>query len=491
MNPLLTTPPIPRTAQEKILIVEDDPSGREILTRLFDNESWKLLTASDGVEALEVARRELPDVILLDIVLPHLDGIQVCRQVRRDPVLSSIPIIMVTGYDVESLARRGFDAGAEEVIGKPFNMGELRLRVRTILQMRRFRMMAFARQQFEWVVEKSDAGYLMLDIDDKVIYTNPSARRLLSVGREAGTPEFFELIDQRFRMTPRSQWNRWPNFSGPCYLVRPQDERHRALWLLVETFDMADEPGFEAARLLRLSDVSSRIHVNQALWTYEHVLSHKLRTPMNSLMGSLELLISDHDRMDAKEMEGFLRGAFSSTLALQTGIEGALDHLHHMQNPTPSGERTPASRLLPLFKRLADRTGLPDPEVQLDPALEGSELCIGEERLTAIFIELFQNSGKFHPTQRPAIEIALERTGTRVMRINFRDNGQRIPEEMLDKLQLPFFQIDPDATGEIPGMGLGLSMVATIVIGHDGEFHVRNRPDRPTGIEVCTAFRLA
>jgi two-component system OmpR family response regulator len=115
----------------KLLIVEDDPNLLHTLRYNFEREGFRVSTAVDGVQALEVARRERPDVVVLDVMLPRLDGFDVCRALRRD---STVPILMLTARDEEIDRVVGLELGADDYLTKPFSVRELLARVKAMLR---------------------------------------------------------------------------------------------------------------------------------------------------------------------------------------------------------------------------------------------------------------------------------------------------------------------------------------------------------------------
>jgi two-component system OmpR family response regulator len=115
----------------KILIVEDDPNILEALKYNLGKEGYDTLTAIDGVQALELARANKPDLIILDIMLPRMSGFEVCRIVRKE---MAVPIIMLTARDDEIDKVTGLDLGADDYMTKPFSMRELMARIRAMLR---------------------------------------------------------------------------------------------------------------------------------------------------------------------------------------------------------------------------------------------------------------------------------------------------------------------------------------------------------------------
>ena len=115
----------------KILIVEDDPNILESLKYYFHKEGHDTLTAINGTQALEIARNGKPDLIILDIMLPQMSGLEVCRILRKE---TTVPIIMLTARDEEIDKITGLDLGADDYVTKPFSMRELMARIRSLLR---------------------------------------------------------------------------------------------------------------------------------------------------------------------------------------------------------------------------------------------------------------------------------------------------------------------------------------------------------------------
>ncbi len=114
-----------------ILLIEDEATVRETLAMNLQAEGYEVLTAADGMTGLDLARDESPDLIIMDLMLPKLDGLSVCRIVRKD---SDVPIIMLTARGTEMDRITGLETGADDYVVKPFSLGELMARVRANLR---------------------------------------------------------------------------------------------------------------------------------------------------------------------------------------------------------------------------------------------------------------------------------------------------------------------------------------------------------------------
>ena len=118
----------------KILVIEDEPSQVELLKFNLDRQGYDVVVAMDGEEGVQVARDELPDLILLDWMLPSLPGVEVCRHLRRNKATREIPIIMLTARSEERDKVRGLEVGADDYITKPYSIKELIARVQAALR---------------------------------------------------------------------------------------------------------------------------------------------------------------------------------------------------------------------------------------------------------------------------------------------------------------------------------------------------------------------
>lgn len=120
----------------KILVVDDEPDAVELIGFNLKKAGFEVVTALDGAEALRSARMHLPDLVLLDLMLPEIDGLEVCKLLRRDPATSAVPIIMLTAKAAEIDRVLGLELGADDYVTKPFSPRELVLRVKKLLERR-------------------------------------------------------------------------------------------------------------------------------------------------------------------------------------------------------------------------------------------------------------------------------------------------------------------------------------------------------------------
>lgn len=161
----------------KILVVDDDPDLVELLAFNLKEAGYEVLAASEGREAIAKARDARPDLILLDLQLPDVDGLQVCKTLQLDPNTSAIPIIMLTAKTAESDRVLGLELGAEDYVTKPFSTREIILRIKGLI-----RRIQQAREQKEEI----QCGPLRIDVARHEVTVNGHPVSL--------TPTEFELV---------------------------------------------------------------------------------------------------------------------------------------------------------------------------------------------------------------------------------------------------------------------------------------------------------
>jgi len=168
-----------------VLIVDDEPAGRETLAALLHAQGYQLAFAANGTEALQQAAAIQPDLILLDVMMPELDGFEVCRRLRADPVLGEVPIILLTALDDRTARLRGIEAGADDFVSKPFDRIELRARVQTIMRLNRYRRLLIERSKLARVIEFAPDGMLIIDQEGVIVLANPAIVQMLDARSSA------------------------------------------------------------------------------------------------------------------------------------------------------------------------------------------------------------------------------------------------------------------------------------------------------------------
>ncbi|MCB9112282.1 MAG: response regulator [Anaerolineales bacterium] len=150
-------------AKSTILIVDDDAGGRDVLVSILEADGYQLVLAENGFEAIELATAVLPDIILLDVMMPGMDGFETCRRIRREKSIAEVPILFLTALDDRQSLLNGLDAGADDFITKPPDRYELRARLLSITRLNRYRKLHEERLNLEKTHQQ------LLDAYDKTI----------------------------------------------------------------------------------------------------------------------------------------------------------------------------------------------------------------------------------------------------------------------------------------------------------------------------------
>ncbi len=472
-----------------ILIVDDEPAGRDVLTAVLTDQGYYLSTAGSGAEALSKAEMVSPDLVLLDIMMPGMDGYEVCRRLRTNPDLGQVPILMVTALEDRDSKIRGIEAGADDFISKPFDRVELRARVRTIIRLDRFRRLHSERAKFEWAVDNADDGYLILSADDDVLYANPKARAFLHLSADGGPggEKFLALARLRFQVSPgRADTSHGEGGErarrSMGFLVRPESDAQNAQWIRVDRLEMGDSAAGQT--LVRLSDVTAQMGLQRDCWTFNALVRHKLATPVGNMLGALDLLSHDEASAGEADRREMVALALRSARKLRDDVEKVFEYLKADGLEDRDEPGCAVLDIGEIAKAVAASLLVKTPAttVAVTKRIATARLALSRRKLELVLLALLDNSKKFHPEGSPAVKLSVSGDGEAV-KIVVMDDGRSLSAEEIEKVWLPYYQGEKYFTGQVPGMGLGLSTVATIVGRVGGTCRIFNRPDGP-GVAV-------
>jgi len=477
------------TRKSIVLIVDDNEYGRDILRRLLITKGYQLAFAANGVEALAKAAQLTPDLILLDVMMPGMDGFEVCRRLRKDPILSEVPIIMLTALDEPHARVQGLEAGADDFITKPFDRDELRARVQTIIRLNRFRRLLLERTKFEWVVENADDGYLIIDENDYVLYTNPRAQLYLELGvnpnsDESSVETFLTIAKKQYQQEPKEAWRMWPNQTeaqqqNQRYLLRPESKSAPAFWLQVDILNLTEA---DENRIVRLRDVTEQMNQERDMRGFHEMIRHKMATPLLLMLQNLEFLAKYAPKMTSEQMVESAEKALKNGKRLHDQVQDILQYLH-TPRMIDNGAGFPLAKLGRIIQRITTDIQVKSFKILGQDGLGGVRFFLSEETMEVILTELLENSHKFHPTHTPTITIYVSRAGIDKINIQVCDDGIHLSPEQLANVWDPYYQAEKHFTGEVGGMGLGLTGVAMVVKQANGTYRITNRKEQ-SGVVV-------
>jgi signal transduction histidine kinase len=462
-----------------ILFISSNMATRQILQETLSGTGFILETSANAEESLRLANDLLPSILLLE----NSDGInafETCRRLRANRGMDGIAIVMLIDREETDIRALGLSAGVDDFLDKPLDGLQILARLRSLSRFNRDRYLLADLNRFSWMVEHAHEGYLMLDRSGTIHYANEMAVHLLNMPEEFFGLPFKHVVERHYVPQPAEAWQAWQEDPAPCFLVQPESPTARAVWVVLEALDPPQ--GVEYMRLVRLRDVTERMSIYQDMRRFHTVVTHKLRTPMSMLMMSMSVLKTQTESMDPEEIKTLLASAIKGTNRLAEEIRSILTYI---DAPLALNLGKPLSlkEIPEMIKTTCLTLNLSDIIFSMPADLQAVTLSITPEAMEMILHELFDNSRKFHPSHQPCIEISVASLEDEFIQLRISDNGQNLSVEQLQWAWLPYFQGEKDFTGEIPGLGLGFPMVASLVWKAGGTINLRNRINE-TGVIV-------
>lgn len=169
-----------------VLIVDDAPENLAALRKLMVEQGYQTFVATSGERALKIARRIHPDLVLLDVMMPGMDGFETCRQLKANASTARIPVIFMSARTGTDDVVAGFDLGAVDYIAKPLRMAEVSARVRTQLQIRvNVESQEEQAERLRTIVNNMAEGLLIIEADGRIQFTNPACDKYLGYRENA------------------------------------------------------------------------------------------------------------------------------------------------------------------------------------------------------------------------------------------------------------------------------------------------------------------
>ncbi len=237
-----------------ILVIEDDEIVARTIERSLRGQEFRVTVANSGVEGLKVTRRQLPDMVIMDIIMPGMDGYSVCREMRADPLLSAIPILFLTAKAKDEDRIQGFLAGADDYLTKPFNIDELILRIRAILR----RTQSHPRTEGDVGIESSSKIMPEKEVVQEELPKDPVKRNQIQVGDYVLHIRSYELVTPnrgKVRLTP-------VQFDLLYHLMSHPGEIFPPARLLDEVWDYPSDAGSPDLVRVHIKNLRERIEAD-------------------------------------------------------------------------------------------------------------------------------------------------------------------------------------------------------------------------------------
>ncbi|MBP1729047.1 MAG: multi-sensor signal transduction histidine kinase, partial [Deltaproteobacteria bacterium] len=475
-SPLLSEK-LPGSSRQRALIVDDIPSIRLLAREALEQEGFSVEEAEDGYQAIAAIAQAMPDLILLDVIMPGIDGFEVCRHIHSLDGAQACTVIMMTGLDDYESIQKAYDAGATDFIVKPINWQVLGYRAKYIartgqviaerIRTERTLVQAFKaveeRQVFvESIISNLQSGIIVTDLALLIKMTNPYVQDLCQT-----TPD--KIVGMPLK-------NLCPELAAQIAAGSNANEIveniHGSEFILGFTrIDLKDADKNTLGHIITFRDLTEIVKIRQEMRQKERLsamgevvagVAHEMRNPLFGMTSVIQILDMELALSPAHRqlMDSFMKEAKRLNNIVQNLLDG-------------SKELRLQKRSINICKVIDDsvkacQAALQEKTIALSwdrPAWE-QLLLADADRLEQVFINLIQNAIEACDCGG-AIELALE-ADAKSISVQLTDSGKGIPEKVLPNIFDVFF------TTKRSGTGMGLSISKNIAEAHGGTLTAEN-----------------
>lgn len=500
-----------QTGRPRILLIDDTPVNLILLGNALE-EDYDLRIATSGEEGLRLAAEVMPDLILLDIMMPGIDGLETCRILKADPALKQIPVIFITALGEPEFESTGLTLGASDYLSKPINVELARQRIHNLLDREQLRkeveahrdrlevlvaqrteQLAASEALYRGLVEQSVVGVYQVQ-GETFAYVNPGLSRMLGYASPA------EMVAKANPLLiipepEREQLRVWTGGNDPVRRIQCpvvcQDgsvieiESHETLLdtpagrtVLGICVDVTERKRAEEAQAMALRAAE---HLAELKSQFVNNVSHELKTPLNAVLGFSEVGLATQDITRAHRFFGLIRDAGNRLLEISGSMldfaQAEAGKLVVDTAPFDLAETLAAvtSRWQPAAEskglRFLAPTGLPVPCVAYGDA----------RRVSQLLGLLLDNALKF--TTAGSVGLSCELAGNEY-RLSISDTGIGMQPEQVQQAFNPFHQADGSRTRQFGGLGLGLALAKYLVDRMRGDISIESRAGEGTTFRI-------
>lgn len=495
-----------RTGEPCVLLVDDNAQNLKVLYETLRDKGYQLLIANDGEKALQLASRHRPEVILLDIMMPGMDGFEVCSRLKKDPATSLSAIVFLSALNDVDAKVQGFAIGGADYISKPFQAQEVIARVDTHVRVIQLERALQARNR---QLEGDQAGILNamfegvygLDPSGIITFANPAAAEINGVSQEELVGRSIERLHFHSVQDARSPHADWvlcregvPVVRRGVLMKRPDGSEipieYRAAPRLEEgevngsvlvfrdiSEELAQERALEEARQLVEVQREQLAHASRLSTMGEMAagFAHEVNQPLTAIANYVSLVsrMMGRDTLDTEKLEELLDKIAAQSHRASEVIRRIRQFV---QKPASGREEVDVARLLAESREFAEvdaRTNAVAVELSLQRHLP--TVVADPVQVQQVTLNLIRNALEASRTAgtREPVMVAAEVEGDRML-IRVTDHGCGLPEDAESRLFHPFYSNKAD------GMGIGLSLCRTLVHGQGGEIGFNRRSEGGT-----------
>ena len=489
----MSTQPV-RIPKADILAIDDTPDNLALLSQILTEKGYKVRSVTKGSTALRGAKAAPPDLILLDVKMPEMNGYEVCQHLKADERTRDIPVIFISALGDVFDKVKAFQMGGVDYITKPFQVEEVLARLDTHLTIRNLQLKLKAQNtQLQQEIAKKTAAEAKFAKAFRAC-PNPIAITTVQEGRFVEVNQSFlqmseyvqeevvsQTIDQIYSPYALEIYNKTLEKSQSQGFVRNQElefitksGKTKIVLLSLELIELEGIP----CTLQIMNDITERKRLENE---FISLVSHELRTPMSSTIGALDLLNSGQLGTLSDRGTQILQVAIRNTERLIRLVNDILD-LERMKSGKITIQKVRCYLKPLLIQAIAVMQPMAE-KVQIELKLQASniQLNLDPDRILQTLTNLISNAIKF---SEPRSVIFLKTTITnslqhKLTNINYcqiqvQDTGRGIPEDKLESIFERFQQVDASDSRSKGGTGLGLAICRHIVERHDGHIWVES-----------------
>jgi PAS domain S-box-containing protein len=468
----------------RILNADDDGPGRDARTRLLQQAGFEVVEADTGAEALRQAIDACPHVVLLDVRLPDIDGYEVCRRLKANPVTTPIPVLHLSAaHRTAGDHARGLDAGADGFLVEPVAPEVLLATIRSVARTRRAEdAVRAAARQWQLTFDAISDAVCLLGPGGRILRHNAVFAALAGSGEELEGRDGVDVAS-RLLQQPATELRA---------LLGPDRRAVREFlvgsrWLQLVTEVVRDEAGRLEGGLLILTDISERKRVesmrmellrmeqqarvgaeasNRAKDEFLAVLSHELRTPLTAMLGWIRMLSTGG--LDRQAAAHAIEVIERNTRLQAQIVEDLLDVSRIIAGKMTLDvhDVVPAAVLGAAVDAVGDAAAAKGISIHLDVAADVGVVRGDGGRLLQVLSNLLSNAVKFTPPRGRVTVVARREEGG--LRVAVTDSGRGIDPALLPYVFEPFRQAEGASRRTHTGLGLGLAIVRHLVELHGG-----------------------